>query len=345
MSGLSLDVGGQGHRSLIPAHLRRGPASPPPVARRTAPSADPAPASPGELALERVQQARLSGNRTEYMAAVGEYVKALRAAAPATTLSTVEPLPAAAIAEQLRAVQPHAAAAAPPLSPSLSPPAPPAPVREAWVSDARPRLGERHDGSRVLVLKGSESASVIETWTLPPSATDPLGRTYFDVNIHSDAHSFAFKGEDGRWRDVGGAELGRALPRLGWDGSSPVRLLACSAGRASEGVAQELAETLGVDVAAPTTTHWRRSRGGPNYVGELTLQGLDADGHATATWQPGEWRTFHPQEPWEANDVLLNPESLRVPFSEPVSVDPENPGAWQSAIINRRLGAAGGETP
>lgn len=96
---------------------------------------------------------------------------------------------------------------------------------------------------------------------------------YFNVVTHANA-SAAYVIRSGEWLAVSHRTLARFI--LGTSGYSgqPVRLVACSAGAASRGLAQNLANSLGVDVLAPTEAAF-----------------VDSNG---SFWTTGVWRLFTP---------------------------------------------------
>ena len=79
---------------------------------------------------------------------------------------------------------------------------------------------------------------------------------------------------EGNWIEIGHRSLAKFIERSpGYEGQ-PVRLIGCNSGACSTGLAQNLANKMGVDVQAPTGLAYLRSDG--------------------AVWTDGEWQSFAP---------------------------------------------------
>jgi hypothetical protein len=105
----------------------------------------------------------------------------------------------------------------------------------------------------------------------PRVAAESAG--FFNVVTHAD-ENFAAVLRGGEWLRFSHRVLARFIQgSLGYNGQ-PVRLIACSAGACATGLAQNLANKLGVPVLAPTADAFVSHTG------------------AFGTW--GEWRLFMP---------------------------------------------------
>ena len=101
----------------------------------------------------------------------------------------------------------------------------------------------------------------------------------FDVVVHGSEDSFHVL-HNGSWVEIDQRSLATFIGKNGWNGE-PVRLISCSSGASSTGVAQNLANKLGVEVTAPNNTVWIH----PN--GMLTVG-------PSATVNSGSWNVFTP---------------------------------------------------
>lgn len=75
-------------------------------------------------------------------------------------------------------------------------------------------------------------------------------------------------------------------------GGGPIRLIACTAGKSPNGLAQRLADVMGVDVLAPTQTVFINERG------DLVLANSDEEYTqivAGIIKSTGEWLVFKPR--------------------------------------------------
>ncbi len=76
---------------------------------------------------------------------------------------------------------------------------------------------------------------------------------YTDVVIHGTPDSFGVW-HNGRWEYIDQRSLATFLKNNSEYTGGPVRLISCSTGAKSDGIAQQLANKLGVDVLAPSDT-------------------------------------------------------------------------------------------
>jgi hypothetical protein len=103
-----------------------------------------------------------------------------------------------------------------------------------------------------------------------------------DVVVHGSPDAFHVL-HNGKWVQVNHRTLATLIEKSGQSGSS-IRLIFCSSGASPTGVAQNLANKLGMKVTAPTDKVWIH----PN--GNLTIG-------KTATANTGQWVTFTPGGP------------------------------------------------
>lgn len=108
----------------------------------------------------------------------------------------------------------------------------------------------------------------------------PAKDGYTDVVIHGTPNSFAVL-HNGKWEYIDQRSLATYLKNnIGYSGG-PVRLISCSTGADPNGIAQQLANKLGVNVLAPTDTLYVY----PN--GSMTIG-------STPTSNTGSWVEFYP---------------------------------------------------
>jgi hypothetical protein len=77
---------------------------------------------------------------------------------------------------------------------------------------------------------------------------------FFDVLVHGSPDSFHVL-HNGEWVSVDHRTLATFIQKNGWSDEA-IRLLSCSSGASPTGVAQNLANKLGVTVKAPSDTLW-----------------------------------------------------------------------------------------
>jgi uncharacterized protein YukE len=83
----------------------------------------------------------------------------------------------------------------------------------------------------------------------------------FDIAVHGAPTSVGYQIKDGaahlaeNWHNFNHREIASLMRAHGWNGE-PVRLLSCQTGMKSDGFAQNLANTLGVNVEAPNDFLW-----------------------------------------------------------------------------------------
>jgi RHS repeat-associated protein len=119
---------------------------------------------------------------------------------------------------------------------------------------------------------------------------------FFDVGVHGTPNSVAWKDAQGKWTDLTPAELAARLRAAGWNGTDPIRLNSCNAGRDPEGFAQQLARETGVVVEAPNRTLWA-GRDGSSSVVDRAGRPDPVTGKAVKTDNPGTYVPYSPTTP------------------------------------------------
>jgi len=90
---------------------------------------------------------------------------------------------------------------------------------------------------------------------------------FFDVAVHGEVDhvAYMFQGDVAdaaarnaakNWFNLSHDNLANLIKNNGWDGKSPIRLLSCHTGEQAGGLAQNLANKLGVPVKAPDNILW-----------------------------------------------------------------------------------------
>ena len=125
-----------------------------------------------------------------------------------------------------------------------------------------------------LIGKGDHLAQAAK-WIKPQQGV-------IDVVVHGSPDAFHVL-HNGKWVQVNHRTLATLIKKSGQSGSS-IRLISCSSGACPTGVAQNLANKLGMKVTAPTDSVWIHSNG------NLTIG-------KTATANTGQWVVFTPGGP------------------------------------------------
>lgn len=119
---------------------------------------------------------------------------------------------------------------------------------------------------------------------------------YYDVMGHSDGYSLIYGDLNDNENEPGTAftikELKAAILADKSYVGGPIRVVACNAGSAADGLAQKLADEMGVEVLAPTTTVY------VDYDGALALFETDEQYNEhvlEGIAETGEWATFKPR--------------------------------------------------
>ena len=127
------------------------------------------------------------------------------------------------------------------------------------------------------------------------SKVDPL-EGYYDVMGHSDGHSLIYGDLNDNDDEPGTAftmsELRDSILADQSYGGEPIRVVACGAGREANGLAQRLADVMGVDVLAPTTSVY------VDFDGSMVLAETNDEYGAVISGkipETGKWVTFSPR--------------------------------------------------
>ena len=117
---------------------------------------------------------------------------------------------------------------------------------------------------------------------------------YEDILIHADKDRFVYEAIGGQDVFFTALELAQILKNdaNGYNGNN-IRLLSCGSGRSSDGLAQQLANELHVNVLAPSETLWIREDGNLFVSDNGVLADMWND-HIDVN-ETGEWRLFSPQ--------------------------------------------------
>jgi RHS repeat-associated protein len=124
----------------------------------------------------------------------------------------------------------------------------------------------------------------------------PPKNGFFDVGVHGTPTSVAWKDPSGKWTSLTPAELAARIRAAGWNGTDPIRLNSCNAGRNPDGFAAQLAKELGVPVEAPNRTLWA-GRDGSHSVVDRAGHPDPVTGRSVKTDNPGSYVPFNPPAP------------------------------------------------
>ena len=120
---------------------------------------------------------------------------------------------------------------------------------------------------------------------------------YEDVAVHADPYSFGFvdpqTGETVQSTDA--RFLANRLRESGKYNGGPIRLIACESGKVDDGIAQALANELGVPVLAPTKTVYIDSQGYMVLADNLD-EALELMSNAEKAWNSDGWKVFAPRK-------------------------------------------------
>ncbi|WP_460397496.1 TNT domain-containing protein [Actinophytocola sediminis] len=111
---------------------------------------------------------------------------------------------------------------------------------------------------------------------------------HFVMDVHSDGQHAIVNGQR-----LDGADLADLARHLGWNGTDPIILNGCEAGRHADGLAADLARASGAQVIAPTERSWSGEHNTTPY--STSVDTVDSNGRARPTIPPdGGWRAFDP---------------------------------------------------
>ena len=121
---------------------------------------------------------------------------------------------------------------------------------------------------------------------------DPLDG-YEDVACHADPYSFGFVDPDTGMevQEADARMFARLLKDSGKYQGKPIRLIACEAGKLQDGLAQQLANELGVEVLAPTKPVYLNSQGSMVLADDEAMA-RDLLRKATKKWSLEGWIRF-----------------------------------------------------
>jgi hypothetical protein len=111
---------------------------------------------------------------------------------------------------------------------------------------------------------------------------------HFVLDVHSDGQH-AFVGG----QRLNGSDLADLARNMGWNGTDPIILNGCEAGRNADGLAADLARASNAQVIAPTQRSWSGEQNTTPY--SSSVDHVDAEGRPRPTIPPdGGWRAFEP---------------------------------------------------
>ncbi|GLW95145.1 glycohydrolase toxin TNT-related protein [Actinokineospora globicatena] len=141
---------------------------------------------------------------------------------------------------------------------------------------------------------------------------------HFVLDVHSDGNAAVVDGQR-----LGGAELADLARASGWNGTDPIVLNACEAGRGPDGLGADLARHAGVPVIAPTERAWSGEQNTTPYSSSADY--VDADGRVYPRIPPdGGWNSFSPTgDITPAGDGGLPVTDATTPRSTPDSTPPD----------------------
>ena len=111
---------------------------------------------------------------------------------------------------------------------------------------------------------------------------------HFVLDVHSDGQHAFVNGQQ-----LNGSDLADLARHMGWNGTDPIILNGCEAGRSPDGLAADLARASGAQVIAPTERSWSGEQNTTPY--SSSVDSVDDRGRARPTIPPdGGWRAFDP---------------------------------------------------
>lgn len=172
---------------------------------------------------------------------------------------------------------------------------------EQWREQYAPKLGQK-------LLDKSVENGIIKLSSKFVNPTDPLYTNankikpvegYGDIIIHGSPDSLLINGLNGEQWEYGAKEAAEMIRNSCEFHGQPIRLIACQTGAKGNGIAQQIADELGVDVMAPTE------------IANVDINGeifLSDNGELAEIWntssaeerkgirQTGEWKVFKPNK-------------------------------------------------
>lgn len=120
---------------------------------------------------------------------------------------------------------------------------------------------------------------------------------YEDIACHADPHNFSFVDPemDETVQNVDARFLAKRTRESGKYNGGAIRLIACESGKFDDGIAQDFANEMGVNVLAPTKIVYTNSQGFMVLADDDT-EAIELLRQATEKWNPDGWRVFEPKE-------------------------------------------------
>lgn len=144
------------------------------------------------------------------------------------------------------------------------------------------------DGSSFQTPAGAALYDPADTRTRNAAAAVTPIDGHFVMDVHSDGRHAIVNGQR-----LGGSDLAAMARHLGWNGTDPIILNGCEAGRHPDGLAADLARESGARVIAPTERSWSGEHNRTPY--SSSADHVDDRGRARPTIPPdGGWRAYDP---------------------------------------------------
>lgn len=120
---------------------------------------------------------------------------------------------------------------------------------------------------------------------------------YEDIACHADPKNFSFVDPEAgeTVQDVGARFFAKRIKESGKYNGGPIRLIACESGKLDDGIAQQLANEMGVKILAPTKIVYTNSQG-YMVLADDDFEAIELLRKATEKWNPDGWRVFEPKE-------------------------------------------------
>lgn len=120
---------------------------------------------------------------------------------------------------------------------------------------------------------------------------------YEDIACHADPYNFSFVDPeaDETVQNVDARFLAKRIRESGKYNGGAIRLIACESGKLDDGIAQDLANEMGVKVLAPTKIVYTNSQGFI-VLADDDFEAMELLRQAIEKWNPDGWRVFEPKE-------------------------------------------------
>ncbi|MDP9075325.1 MAG: hypothetical protein M3N98_14410 [Actinomycetota bacterium] len=197
-------------------------------------------------------------------------------------------------------------------------------ANRGWTAPDRPVVppGTKASGSSVLVSTFDEARA---STSLPKPLPD-----YFDVWVHGKPTTFRVF-HLGEWVSIDHRRLAAFIRRSGYKGGK-IRLMSCLSGSIPNGIAQNLANKMGVEIMAPTDILWVKPDGSM-MIGPRVKS---PSGRFVAS-NTGKWEDFKPRNgPFD-----IQPSQPNAPVGASATAEPNAPGgAPTTSHANPPVGAS-----